>query len=97
MLRKQIDYDIQRGVESVQWHNYIFPILLTYNNKNEHTSTGLTPTESTKQDNQLDVKPSLEMKATRNRKYPDLVIGDKVKMMLKYDKFNKEHTPTYSD
>ena len=37
------------------------------------------------------------MKAKRNRKYPDLAIADKVKIMLKYDKFNKEHSPTYSD
>ena len=37
------------------------------------------------------------MKAKRNRKYPDLAIGDKVKIMLKYDKFHKEHNPKYSD
>ena len=37
------------------------------------------------------------MKATRNRKYPDLAIGDKVKIMLKYYKLHKEHTPSYSD
>ena len=37
------------------------------------------------------------LKAKRNRKYPDLNIGDRVKIMLKYDKFRKEHNPTYSD
>ena len=56
MLRKQIDYDIKRGVDNVQWYNYIFPIMLTYTNKNEHTATGLTPAEATKEVNKLDVK-----------------------------------------
>ena len=97
MLRKQIDYDIKRGIDNVQWHNYICSIMLTHNNKHEHTSTGLTPAEAIKEDNQLDVKLSLEMKAKRNRKYPDLAIGNKVKIMLKYDKFHKEHNPKYSD
>ena len=71
--------------------------MLTYNNKNEHTATGLKPVEATKEVNKLDVKLNLEMKAKRNRKYPDLAIGDKVKILLKYDKFKKEHNPMYSD
>ena len=71
--------------------------MLTYNNKHDHTATGLTPTEATQEDNRLEVKLSLEMKAKRNRKYPDLAIGDNVKIMLKYDKIHKEHNPTYSD
>ena len=96
MLWKRIDYDMQQGNE-VQWHNYIFPILLTYNNKNEHSTTGITPNEATKEDKQLDVKMTLELKAKRERKYPELKIGDKVKIMLKYDKFRKEHNPLYSD
>ena len=96
MLRKHIEYDIKRGIDT-QWHNYIFPIMLTYNSKHEHTATGLTPAEARKEDNALDVKLSLEMNAKRNRKYPDVAIGNKVKIMLKYDKFHKEHNPKYSD
>lgn len=49
----------------------------------------MTPTEATQEDNQLDVKSNLEWKATRNRKYPDLQIGDSVKTMLKYDEIKK--------
>ena len=71
--------------------------MLTHNNKNEDAAKGLTPAEATKEDNQLDVKLNLEMKAKRNRKYPDLAVGDKVKIILTYDKFHKEHNPTYSD
>ena len=61
--------------------------MLTYNNKTEHTVTGFTPSEATKKVKELDVKFNLEMKAKRNRKYPDLAIGDKVKILLTYDKF----------
>ena len=86
---------MQQGKE-VQWHNYIFPILLTYNNKNEHSATGITPNEATKEDKQLEVKMSLEMKAKHSRPYPDIQLGDLVKIMLKYNKMRKEHNPLYS-
>ncbi len=97
MLRKRINEDIKQGKDNIQWHNYIFPIMLTYNNKNEHTTTNMTPVEATKQDNALDAKVNMLMKAKRNRKYPELFIGDRGKIMLKYDTFRKEHNPLYSD
>jgi hypothetical protein len=71
--------------------------MLTYNNKYEHTATNMTPSEATKEDNAIEAKINMLMKAKRNRKYPDLAIGDRVKIMLKYDKFHKEHNPLYSD
>ena len=40
---------------------------------------------------------NLELKSKRDRKYPDLKIGDEVKIMLKYSKGTKEHNPLYSD
>jgi len=42
MLREKINDDIKGGVNA-QWHNYIFPIMLTYNNKNEHAAAKMTP------------------------------------------------------
>jgi len=71
--------------------------MLTYNNKNEHRTIEMTPAEARKEDKQLDVKLNLELKAKRDRRYPDLKIGDKVKIMLKYNKMKKEHDPLYSD
>ena len=97
MLRKRIDYDIEQGKENIQWIDYIFPILLTYNNKNEHSMTGMTPNEATKEDKHLDVKMNLELKAKRDRRYPPLDIGSKVKILLKYNKMRKEHNHLYSD
>jgi hypothetical protein len=57
----------------------------------------MTPAEATKEDNHLDVKLNLEMKAKRDRRYPEVKIGDLVKIMLKYNKMRKEHNPLYSD
>ena len=97
MLRKRINYDVKQGKETIQWVDYIFPILLTYNNKNEHNTINMTPAEATKEDNHLDVKLNLEMKAKRDRRYPEVKIGAFVKIMLKYNKMRKEHNPLYSD
>ena len=97
MLRKRIDHDLKQGKENIQWIDYVFPILLTYNNKNEHSTINMTPAEATKEDNHLDVKLNLEMKAKRDRRYPEVKIGDLVKIMLKYNKMRKEHNPLYSD
>ena len=36
------------------------------------------------------------MKAKRDRPYPDIKMGDLVKIMLKYSKMRKEHHPLYS-
>ena len=57
----------------------------------------MTPNEATKENKHLDVKLNLELKAKRDRKYPELKIGDKVKIMLKYSTGRKEHNPSYSD
>ena len=97
MIRTRLNNDLKKGVGNVQWHNYIFPVLLTYNSKNEHRTTGMTPIEAAKEDKQPDVKAILEIKAKRNRQYPALAVGDRVKIMLKYDKFHKEHNSKFSD
>jgi len=96
MLRKRMDYDLEQGKENIQWTDYVFPILLTYNNKNEHSAIDMTPAEATKEDKHIDVKVNLEERAKRSRTYPDIKMGDLVKVMLKYNKMRKEHNPLYS-
>jgi len=96
LLRKRIDNDIKQG-KDMQWTDYVFQIMLTYNNKNEHNSINMTPAEATKEDKHLDVKLNLELKAKRDRTYPEIKIGDLVKIMVKYNKMKKEHEPSYSD
>ena len=52
MLRKRLDNDIKQGKDNIQWADYIFQIMLTNNNKNEHNSINMTPAEATKEDKQ---------------------------------------------
>ena len=97
MLRKRIDNDFKLGKDNIQWADYIFQIMLTYNNKNEHSAIKMTPNEATKPDNAIEAEINMKMKARRDRIYPDLVVGDRVKIMLKYSKGKKEHNPNFSD
>ena len=53
--------------------------------------------DAIKEDNQLDAKMNMITKAMRNRIYPDINVGDMVNILLKYDKFHKEHMPKFSD
>ena len=51
--------------------------------------TDMTPNEATKEDKQLDVKLNLELKAKRDRRYPEFEVVDKVEIMFKYKKMKK--------
>ena len=96
MLRKRIDHDLEQGKTNIQWTDYVFQILLTYNNKNQHSSIDMTPAEATKKDNHIDVKVNLDVRAKHGRPYPEIKMGDLVKIMLKYNKMRKEHNPLFS-
>jgi hypothetical protein len=97
MLYKRIDNDLKNGKKDPQWTEYIYPVLLTYNNKNEHSSTKETPAESKKPEKRVDVKSELEARSKRNRRYPELSVGDMVKIYTKRTKAIKERVPLYSE
>ena len=97
MIRKRIEQDIKQGYKNIQWHNYIYAVMLTYNDKNEHSTIEMKPSEAVKTDNQLIAKMNMLTKAKGNRIHPSLLPGNKAKILLKYDKFHKEHQPKFSD
>jgi hypothetical protein len=82
--------------KNVQWIDYVFPILLTYNNKNIHNTTKFTPSEARKNSNQLAVKLNMEMKAKRGRKYPKISVGDNVKNFRKKTNRDKQQVSYFS-
>ncbi len=94
-MYKRIDY--YKKDKDPQWHEYIFLVLLTYNDKTIHNSTGLTPSAARKEYNQIKAKAQMEMRAKRNRSYPELEVGDKVKIYQKRRKEFKERVPLFSD
>ena len=91
MLYKRI------GKSGKPWYEFIYPILLTYNNLMVHSMTNMTPNEARKPSSTLTVYMNLKMKAKQTRTYPDLVVGDHVKLFKKKDKMTKESISYWSD
>ena len=72
-FREMLDKRIENAKDkNVQWTDYIFPILLTYNNKLVHSATGFTPNEARKPENELYVYLNIKLKAKKNRIYPEV-------------------------
>ena len=78
------------------WQEVLFASLLTYNTKMIQSTIGMTPEEAMKPRNQMKVKAQLEIKRISKRKYPDINVGDKVKLFTKKDKLDKERKPVWS-
>ena len=92
MLFKRIEHDQKTGKQNIEWIDYNFEILLTYNTKNVHSATGLTPSEARKPKNEIKAKLNMTIKATKTRKYPELEVGSQVKVMRKKGISEKEKT-----
>ena len=84
-LNKRLEHD-----ETKNWKDILFQVLLTYNNKDIHTATGMTPNDAKKPQNRLQVKLNLEMNRISKRKYPEISTDDEVKVYKKKNKFDKE-------
>ena len=48
------------------WSDLIYPILIKYNHKSVHSSTGYTPAEAEKKTNHINVKMNMEMHKSKN-------------------------------
>ena len=92
MLFKRIEHDEKQNKQNLQWIDYNFEILLTYNTKNVHSATGLVPAEARKPKNEIKAKLNMTIKATKTRKYPELEVGSQVKVMRKKGISEKERT-----
>ncbi len=55
MLYKRID-EGKVKTENPQWHDYVYQVMLTYNNKQKHSSTNKTPKDARKGSHQADVR-----------------------------------------
>ena len=93
MLFKRVENDEKKG-KQVQWTDYIFEILLTYQNKMVSSATKMTPKDARMKKNELDVKMNISLQAKSNRKYPAVEVSDKVKLMRKKAITEKERTST---
>jgi hypothetical protein len=80
-----------------QWYDLLYQVLLTYNHKMVNTTTKFTPVDARKPANQMTVKINLELKAKHTRTYPELHVGDKVKIYKKKDKMDKQQKSVWVD
>ena len=69
--------------EGKQWFELLDQVLLTYNRHREHASTKMTPHQARQNNNQQSVKFNLELKRQHGRKYPEISVGDIVKVYKK--------------
>ena len=85
------------GNEGVRWYDQVrLAILMKYNQKMVNRTTGLTPYDAREKKNEAHVRTMLEINAIRKRKYPDLKVGDRVKIYKKKDKLDKERIGVWS-
>ena len=71
--------------------------LVTYNYKMVSSATGYTPEDARQPKNKLEVKMNLNLKRKRNRLYPEIKEGDKVRIYTKKNNFQKERVPVWSE
>jgi len=72
------------------WIELIEPINNVYNNKMKSSVTNFTPAEARKPDNHIFVKINLELNRKQNRRYPDINVGDKIKIYKKKNYLTKK-------
>ena len=83
MIDKRIESAKKRDNQNKRWIDVLYPVLLTYNVKNKHSATNMTPKDAMIPANQLQVKANLEMKRKHTRIYPVINVGDYVKVYKK--------------
>lgn len=92
MLQTRLD---AQGLSRDLWVQELGPILRKYNDT-VHTTIEMKPNEAILPTNELLVAFNLSKNAIKRRKYPDLTIGDRVRVMLKKDTKRKGYMPRWS-
>ena len=79
------------------WYDNIYPVVLTYNNKMVSRVTGMTSAQASKPHNHIAVRWNLEKNRRTGRRYPDVNVGDNVKIYKQKDKLDKQQTSLWSN
>ena len=91
MLYRRVEADEKKGKHNIQWPEYILEILLI-----ETLGDGIYAKRCPKPSNQFKVKVNLPMKGKKNRVYPELDVGDEVKIFRKRKPNEKERVSNWS-
>jgi glycerol-3-phosphate cytidylyltransferase-like family protein len=94
-IKAELDKRIKNEVKL--WTKYLPEVLKKYNNKMVHSGTDMTPNDANKEENEFEAKTNMEIKRINNRKYPELNVGDKVRIYKKRKVFDKERVGVWED
>ena len=92
MLQTRLD---AQGLRRFLWVQELGPILRKYNNTT-HSTIEMSPNEALLPANELLVAFNLSKHAVKKRRYPDLSVGDRVRVLLKKDSKRKGYMPRWS-
>ena len=91
-IKRELDKRIDKEVKL--WTTYLPDVLRKYNDTMVHRATGFTPKEATNEANSFEIKAKLEIHAARDRKYPEIHVGDYVRAFRKRKVGEKERHGT---
>ena len=92
-IKRELDKRIDKEVKL--WTTYLPDVLRKYNDTMVHSATGFTPKEATNEANSFEIKTKLEIHAARDRKYPEIHVGDYVRAFRKRKVGEKERHGTW--
>ena len=92
MLYKRLEHDSSRP-----WYGDLLQqVVFVYNFMRPHTTLGMSPNDARKPKNEAEVSDNLYKKAKHNRIYPNIEIGDMVRIYKKKDKLSKQQVSVWS-
>jgi hypothetical protein len=96
---KDLIYRRMEKSPDAQWTdtNILSNALTTYNYRMVQRNTRMTPDKARNRKNILTVKVNLELHAKHKRKYPEIKVGDDVRIYTKKKNFQKERVPVWSE
>ena len=89
-IKNMINKRLEAGNQpDSKWIDILHQVLFVHNYKMEHSATKMTPIQAKEAKNHMKVKLNLELKRKSTRRYPDVQIGDKVKIYTKRSSLRK--------
>ena len=82
-LKNAVNKRLENDKTDKTWKDFLYEIMITYNNKDIHSAHGMTPSSARKDVNRMNVLANLELNRVSNRKYPEIKVQDKVKVYRK--------------
>ena len=83
------------GLDTDRWTSQLEAVVNKYNST-EHSTIKLTPNQACKEENKLTVSFNIWSKSKKERVYPELKVGDYVRVMLTKDSKTKGYMPKWS-